>query len=497
MTSSHEVRPDPLEQVVQELADGTASAGGLLERTLARMAAEDDGPGGLRAVVTTSPRARAEAEESDRRREQGRPRSTLDGVPVLVKDCIETSGMPTTHGSTLFASWRAPADAPAVAALRRAGAVIVGTASLDDFAAATAGVSSLRGTMVNPADRTRTVGGSSGGSASAVAAGYVPLTLGTDTGGSLRIPAAACGVVTIRPTPGLVPTEGVFPRSFGQDAVGPIAGSVLGAALGLEALAPRAAGRPGRHGGDGAGPVGQWVRAALGARRDVGAALTGLRIGVLRTGLAAWGDDPEGPVVALLDSLVGRLEEAGAIVVEASAPDRDLLSASALVTLESAAAVDAYLATRPTAPVRTFSDLWKSQEFTEAAGVAFEREMAWSARDPGDARARALGSRQLLRRWTASTWAEQGVDLVVYPTAQRVAGPAGREQDGVYTRWAEHAGLPALSVPMGAVRSERGSALPAAVELVARPSAEGLLLRAGAAIEVLVRDRRPGSSTGV
>lgn len=478
---------------MQELADGTVGAGALLERALAAMAAEDEGPGGLRAVVSTSPSAHAEAEKSDRRRAQGRPRSVLDGVPVLVKDCIETRGMPTTHGSTLFASWRAPVDAPAVAALRRAGAVVVGTASLDDFAAATAGVSSLRGTMVNPADRTRTVGGSSGGSASAVAAGYVPLTLGTDTGGSLRIPAAACGVVTLRPTPGLVPTEGVFPRSFGQDVVGPIAGSVLGAALGLEALVRP----PGATGGDAPGPVGPWVRAALGARRDVGAVLTGLRIGVLRTGLAAWGDDPEGPVVALLDMLVASLEEAGATVVETSVPDRDLLSASALVTLESAAAVDAYLAARPTAPVRTFAELWRSQEFTEAAGVAFERELAWSGRDTGDARARALESRLLLRRWTASTWTGQGLDLVVYPTAQRVAGPAGREQDGVYTRWAEHAGLPALSVPMGTVRSGQGSALPAGVELVARPSAEGLLLRAGAAIEALVRDRRPGSSEEV
>ncbi|MFF2623713.1 amidase [Oerskovia jenensis] len=497
MTSSHEARPEPLERVVQDLADGTVGASMLLERALAKVAAEDDGPGGLRAVVTTSPRAYAEAEESDRRRGRGRPRSVLDGVPVLVKDCIETHGVPTTHGSPLFASWRAPEDAPAVAALRRAGAVVVGTASLDDFAAATAGVSSLRGTMVNPADRTRTVGGSSGGSASAVAAGYVPLTLGTDTGGSLRIPAAACGVVTIRPTPGLVPTQGVFPRSFGQDVVGPIAGSVLGAALGLEALARRAVGRPGETGDGTAGAGGPWVRAALDARRDVGAALTGLRVGVVRTGLAAWGDDPEGPVVSLLDVLVGRLEEAGAIVVETSAPQRDLLSASALVTLESAAAVDAYLAARPTAPVRSFAELWASQEFTEAAAVAIEREMAWSGRDPGDARGRALESRLLLRRWTSSTWAEQGVDLVVYPTAQRIAGPAGREQDGVYTRWAEHAGLPALSLPMGTVRVEHGRELPAGVELVARPSADGLLLRAGAAIEALVRDRRPGSSTGV
>ncbi|MHA7132947.1 amidase [Oerskovia turbata] len=489
-------RAQRLEDVAQQLADGATTAVGLLERARSLVAERDDGPDGLRAVVALSPAADRDAELSDRRRRAGRARSPLDGVPVLVKDCIETADLPTTHGSRLFARWRSPGDAPAVAALRRAGAVVLGTANLDDFAAATVGASSVRGTMRNPAAPSRTVGGSSGGSASAVAAGYAPLALGTDTGGSLRIPAAACGVVTMRPTPGRVPTAGVFPRSLGQDAVGPVAASVAGVALALTALAEPvrawrapssgATGSPPSAAGDPAG----WARAATRARHDPDGALAGLRLGVVRTGLAAWGDDPDGPVVALLDALADLLADAGADVVEAPAPDRDLLAASALVTVESAAAVDAYLAARPTAPVRSFAELWRTGEFTEAAGVALERELAWAGRDARGAPERhaALENRRALSAWTASTWRARGLDAVLYPTAQRVAGPAGREQDGVYTRWAEHAELPALSLPMGLVRAGDGPGLPANVELVAGPFREGLLFAVGGVIEALVRD---------
>ncbi|MDR2254001.1 MAG: amidase, partial [Bifidobacteriaceae bacterium] len=232
-------RPDwcDLARCATDLGRGALTSLQLVAQGVERVAALDrdaeDGPG-LGAMICLNPSAMAEAAASDARRAAGRPASPLDGVTFVVKDCVETAGLPTTHGSALFADFRPDRDAPAVARLRAAGLVLLGKASLDDFAAACFGESSLRGVMRNPYDLDRMVGGSSGGSAVAVAAGYVPLAVGTDTGGSLRIPAALTGVATWRPSLGLIPFLGAFPSSPSQDVIGPIALDVAG----LAAVAP-------------------------------------------------------------------------------------------------------------------------------------------------------------------------------------------------------------------------------------------------------------------
>ncbi|MBC7479347.1 MAG: amidase [Pseudorhodobacter sp.] len=164
----------------------------------------------------------------------GRDLGPLHGIPVAIKDLIEVAGMPTGYGSRVHAPRMAENDATLVARLRVAGAVIFGKTNLLEYAYGIAHPDI--GQTNNPYDTTRTAGGSSGGSAAAVAAGIVPLAIGTDTGGSIRIPAAYCGIVGLKPTFGLVPLHGVFPLSQSLDHAGPLARSVEDAALALACL---------------------------------------------------------------------------------------------------------------------------------------------------------------------------------------------------------------------------------------------------------------------
>ena len=178
--------------------------------------------------------ARAQARQATADLAAGRDLGPLHGIPVAIKDLIEVAGMPTGYGSRVHAPRMAERDATLVERLRAAGATIFGKTNLLEYAYGIAHPDI--GQTNNPHDTTRTAGGSSGGSAAAVAAGIVPLAIGTDTGGSIRIPAAYCGIVGLKPTYGLVPLDGVFPLSWSLDHAGPLARSVEDAALALACI---------------------------------------------------------------------------------------------------------------------------------------------------------------------------------------------------------------------------------------------------------------------
>src|SRR5712691_1458482 len=213
----------------------------LLECYLSRIEALNPGLG---AVVTLdAERARREAVEADRRLAQGEPAGALHGLPVTVKDCLETAGLRTTCGAAELAGYVPDHDAEAVGRLRRAGAIIAGKTNLPVWASDCQSYNELFGTTNNPWDASRTPGGSSGGAAAAVAAGLCALELGSDLGGSLRIPAAWCGVYTLKPSFGIVPVHGHIPPPPGVLAevdigvVGPLARSAADLDLLLAVLA--------------------------------------------------------------------------------------------------------------------------------------------------------------------------------------------------------------------------------------------------------------------
>ncbi|WP_396450117.1 amidase [Actinomadura sp.] len=215
----------------QALRSGKETAQGLVERALDSVDPE------LNAFVTLDPEgAGAAARWADRELASGIDRGPLHGVPVAVKDIVDVAGLPTGMGSAHFDGHVAAGDAECVAMLRNAGAVIVGKTGTQEFAFGATGDVSASGPVRNPHDRARMPGGSSSGSAAAVAAGAVPLAIGTDTGGSVRIPAAFCGVAGFKPAHGAIPVGGVFPLSPTLDHVGVLAGSAADCRIAYRAL---------------------------------------------------------------------------------------------------------------------------------------------------------------------------------------------------------------------------------------------------------------------
>ncbi|MFI9550658.1 amidase [Nonomuraea endophytica] len=227
-----------IDGLAQDLRRARTTSAELTELALDAIA----GPGAkLNAFVAVdADGARAAARRADAERAAGTDRGPLHGVPVAVKDLIGVAGLPLTMGSRHFATNLAQADAACVTRLRAAGAVIVGTTTTHEFAYGPTGDVSATGPVRNPHDPARMTGGSSAGSAAAVAAGLVPLALGTDTGGSVRIPAALCGVAGFKPAYGAIPADGVFPLARSFDHVGVLAASAHDCLLAYRCLTSHA-----------------------------------------------------------------------------------------------------------------------------------------------------------------------------------------------------------------------------------------------------------------
>ena len=249
-----------------------------------------------------------QAEAIDKKRAKGEELSPLAGVPIAVKDILAQKGIPTTAGSKILEGWRPPYDSTVVAKLKAAGVVILGKTNMDEFAMGSSTENSAYGTTQNPWDLTRTPGGSSGGSAAAVAAFEAPLAIGTDTGGSIRQPAALTGIVGVKPTYGGVSRYGVIAYSSSLDQVGPFARTVLDTALLHEAIA----GHDERDSTSINAPVPQVVAAAK--QLDV----KGMKIGVIKE---LSGSGFQAGVSARINESIELLVAAGAEIVEVSCPN--------------------------------------------------------------------------------------------------------------------------------------------------------------------------------
>jgi aspartyl-tRNA(Asn)/glutamyl-tRNA(Gln) amidotransferase subunit A len=272
-----------------DLAAGRTTSRELIEQALARIA-EPTGEGKRAFVKVYDAAARAAADAQDRLRAAGYVASPLAGIPVSIKDLFDVAGEVTLAGSrALDDTPPAPSDAPIVARLKRAGAVIIGRTNMTEFAFSGVGINPHYGTPGNPFERSRIPGGSSAGAPVSVADGQAAVAIGTDTGGSVRIPAALCGLVGFKPTQYRVPREGATPLSTTLDSVGPIGVSVACCAL-TDAI--MAADEPA-------------VPEAVPPQ--------GLRIGVPQTVML---DDLEAPVAAAFDRAVSTLSRAGARIVE-------------------------------------------------------------------------------------------------------------------------------------------------------------------------------------
>jgi aspartyl-tRNA(Asn)/glutamyl-tRNA(Gln) amidotransferase subunit A len=282
---------------------GERAAADGVEAALTAIEARD---GELHAFNTVmADEARAAAAEIDRRVAAGEDPGALAGVTIALKDNMCTRGIPTTCSSKILEHWRPPYDATVVDRLRAAGAVVVGKTNLDEFAMGSSTENSAFGPTRNPHDPTKVPGGSSGGSAAAVASGMVPLALGSDTGGSIRQPAALCGVVGVKPTYGLVSRYGLIAFASSLDQIGPFAANVADAALLTEVIAG--------HDPADSTSIPQAAPQLLASLDD---GVEGLRVGLIRELMDGVDADVAGRVNAAADALAA----AGAKVEEASVP---------------------------------------------------------------------------------------------------------------------------------------------------------------------------------
>ncbi|MGH9073661.1 MAG: amidase family protein, partial [Acidimicrobiales bacterium] len=290
-------------ELASAVRSGRRSAADVLEEHLARIAEREPEVHAFNLV--TAERARAAAGRVDAIVDAGGDPGPLAGVPIALKDNLCTRGVPTTCSSRILDGWLPPYDATVVARAEAAGAVVVGKTNLDEFAMGSSTENSAFGPTRNPHDLSRVPGGSSGGSAAAVAAGFAALGLGSDTGGSIRQPAALCGVVGAKPTYGVVSRYGLIAFASSLDQVGPIAATVADAAALLEVI-----------GGHDPADSTSLARPAPPLTASLGEGVDGLRIGVVRELATIEGIAPD--VSARLAEAADALAGAGALVDEVS-----------------------------------------------------------------------------------------------------------------------------------------------------------------------------------
>lgn len=228
--------------IQQAISSGSLTSVTLVQLYLDRIAAYDKAGPTINSIITINPKAKEEAVALDRERAEKGPRGPLHGIPVLLKDNVDTFDMPTSNGSAIMKDAIPPKDAPIAKALRDAGAIILGKAAMGEFAGGS--YNSVTGQTVNPFHLKRNTGGSSSGSGAAISANFAVLAIGTDTSTSVRGPSSYTGIVGLRPTTGLIPRSGIAPKNLNFDSAGPMARSVTDVALLLNVVAMRDASDP-------------------------------------------------------------------------------------------------------------------------------------------------------------------------------------------------------------------------------------------------------------
>ncbi len=466
---------------------GGGGAVALLERHYARIAAEDGAGGrGINSFLALSrERALAQAERIDGMVARGEELPALAGVPVGVKDVLAMRGAPATAGSRILEGYHPPYDATAVRKLEAAGAVLLGKLNCDEFAMGSSNENSAYGVVRNPRALDRVPGGSSGGSAAAVAAGFAVGTLGTDTGGSIRQPAAFCGVVGVLPTYGRVSRYGLIAFASSLDRVGPLTRTVRDAAVMMEVLA----GPDPMDATSSEEPVGAYV---AGLERGV----EGLRVGVPREYFGE-GLDPE--VRAAIERVLEGLTAEGCDVRPIELPHTEYAIPTyyVLATAEASSNLSRFDGVRfglRAEGAKTLGSMYRETR-DQGFGAEVKRRIllgtyVLSAGYYDAYYRKAQQVRTLLTQDFLEAFAK--VDVLVGPVAPTPAFRLGEKTDDplqmyledIYSVAASLAGICGMSVPCGETRE----GLPIGVQILARHFDEATMFRVGAAVERMQGD---------
>jgi Asp-tRNA(Asn)/Glu-tRNA(Gln) amidotransferase A subunit family amidase len=484
---SFELMEATIPQLHAALATGTISSRDLVTAYLARIDAYDQRGPALNAISVVNSRALDEAAAVDAERRAGAVRGLLHGIPIIVKDNYETAGMQTAAGSISLAGWVPPADATLVRKLRAAGAIIIAKANMHEFAYGFANVGSLFGTTRNPYALDRSPGGSSGGTGAAIAANFAAVGMGSDTCGSIRVPAFNNNLVGIRGTQGLASRTGIIPLSTTQDIGGPIGRTVTDIAIVLDAIA----------GYDPADPqtatsVGNIPRSYTDSLQLAG--LRGSRIGLLTDVL---GSDPaDAEVTTILRAAVNEMKTQGAEILDIAIPGlapllTDRVGGFLMLVYEFRTAFDSYLAAYPNAPVHSLAEVMAGNKYHPSVRERLLASQAIESRDTKEYFEHIV-KRVILRQAILKAMADNNLDALAYASVRRKASPIGEEQvDAVNCKVAANSGLPAIVVPAGFTPD----GLPVGVELLGRAWSEPQLIKLAYSYEQATHHRRPPAST--
>jgi len=480
--SFYEVHEQSIVDLQAAQTAGKVTSRGLVDSYLARIQAYDQAGPRLNAIALLNPRAREEADALDRERAENGVRGPLHGIPILIKDNYDTADMPTSGGSLGLATLQPAADAFQVRKLRQAGAVILGKTTMHELAAGITTISSLTSQTRNPYDLLRVPGGSSGGTGAAIGASLAAAGMGSDTCGSIRIPAANQNLVGLRGTHGLSSRTGVMPLSSTQDIAGPLARTVTDLAIMLDATV----------GPDPADPITAEGASRIPKSYRDGLApggLKGARIGVLRSLFGTAPEDDE--VGAVVRKALDGLKAQGAEVIDITVPGMDdLLRDSSVIADEFKFDLAAYLAKQPNAPVKSLGEIIERGLHHDQLDATFRLRNAPEKKETEHYR-QAFVKRRALRAAVLAALEEQRIDALAYPTMRRKPAMIGDAQAGSNCQLSATTGLPAISIPAGFTPD----GLPIGLELLGGAFTEATLLKFAYGWEQATSPRRAPFST--
>lgn len=475
-----ELNPTTARAIAESVRSGELSAREVLELHLAAVSGREDEVHAFNLVLADE--ARIAADAVDAKVADGRDPGPLAGVPVALKDNLCTQGVPTTCSSRILDGWRPPYDATVVERLALAGAVVVGKTNLDEFAMGSSTENSAFGLTHNPLDTSKVPGGSSGGSAAAVAAGFVPLSLGSDTGGSIRQPAALCGVVGVKPTYGLVSRYGLVAFASSLDQIGPISRTVADSALMLEVI-----------GGHDPRDSTSIPSPAPDLLSELDSGVSGMRIGVIEE-LSGEGLDGIAPDVrARLGEATEALVAAGATVETTSVPSTiyGLSAYYVIAPAEASSNLARYDGVRFGLRVDG-SNAGEMNTATRTAGFGDEvkrRIMLGTYALSAGYYDAYYGKSQKVRTLIVRDFARayEQFDLLLSPTSPTTAFPIGEKTSSPMTMYLNDvctipsnlAGHPAISVPFGV----GDDGMPVGVQVLGPAVGEASMFRAAAVLE--------------
>lgn len=483
-----------ISEIHSAMESGLITSRELVQVYLDRIETYDRNGPEINSIITINSDAKTQAQKLDETYKKNGLSGPLHGIPVLLKDQAMTADLKTTLGSIAFSDYIPKEDATIVSRLRGAGAIILCKTNLPDWAAGDAGYSSVAGQTKNPYDLERDPGGSSAGTAAAVAANFATVGIGEDTGGSIRVPSSHCNLFGLRATTGLISRDGLSPLLTRQDTAGPMARTVEDLTRLLTVI-------QGYDPADSYTSVNAMIESGNFLESLTSNSINNARIGVLRQGFGANEEPDCKDVNKLVESSLELMEGAGAELVDPVSIENldNQLNNSWLYGLASKSDINTFLSNLDRPPIDSFEELYESGDYYE--GLPVIEEIASGPTNPSENIEywQCIGAQDQLRRNILQKFAEHNLDAIAFPDVKIPARPYKYLRTVEYedrklltnTYIASQSSCPAISMPAGVTKD----GLPVGIELMGVPFSERRLLSLAADYERIADNRRSPTNT--